>query len=359
MEPVSPKLGAHDPTKIVIDELNADIDAIKDALTGTAHAVTEAAEDIKQELTDTMQQSLSRVRAMYDGENSLSNQISDSVMERGLLAGTAVGGSKVAYTATRDTAGIAAGAAIGTSRAFIGAAFQSGKALSDAAMKTGVGKAGSKYSDRAGNSAMGKAVSDNADMISKGLGLDKVSGSVSKFSSMMLTKKLSGDEDRLDVADAVDGIEQKAKALINTDNILGRLVFGRSGGNSSDDEAPDKRRRRRRSLDRIESALDYDVDQTELTPGGTRQRHTGIVENRGELVSRVMESTLYDVTGIENEDDSCWQYYPGEQLGRVSHTRTLWLPPWTIDAGEDVVQYHVVDARKHAIGDLRWRNEQN
>ena len=34
----------------------------------------------------------------------------------------------------------AAGAAIGTSRAFIGAAFQSGKALSDAAMKTGVGK---------------------------------------------------------------------------------------------------------------------------------------------------------------------------------------------------------------------------
>ena len=124
-----------------------------------------------------------------------------------------------------------------------------------------------------------------------------------------------------------------------------------------------KRMRRRGSLidikaDRITKSMEYDVEQKEATPRGTGEHHTGIVENRAELVQRVMDSTLYDVTGVENKDDSCWEYYPGEQLGRVSHTRTLWLSPWTVKAGEDIVKWHVIDARKHAIGDLRWKHEE-
>ena len=47
-----------------------------------------------------------------------------------------------------------------------------------------------------------------------------------------------------------------------------------------------------------------------------------------------MQSTLYDVSAIENREQCRWEYYPGEQLGRLSHTRTLWLPPWTVDAGQ-------------------------
>jgi hypothetical protein len=218
-------------------DINADIDAFKDGLTITAHAVTEAAEDIRNELTDTVQQSLSRVRALYEGDKSISNQLSDSVMERGLLAGTAVGGSKVAYTATRDTAGIAAGAAIGTSRALTGAAFESGKALSNAAMKTGLGKEVSKYSDKARNSGVGKSVSDNVDIISRGLWFDKMSAMGMKF-----IKKSSTDDDPIDAAldAAVDGMEQKTKAFV-ADSILGRLGLELDGN-----ESVEKKQRRRR-----------------------------------------------------------------------------------------------------------------
>lgn len=131
-----------------------------DMTEGTLRAVGHSGERITEGLAEGAKDTVQHARSILS-QVSL-HSVSNSVAEHGVLAGTALGTTRVASDLTLGTTQIASDLALGTSKALvsgiINGAFGTGEAVHSAAMNTTLGRAVNRHGSAAVDSIMGRAL---------------------------------------------------------------------------------------------------------------------------------------------------------------------------------------------------------
>jgi hypothetical protein len=167
--------------------------AVADAALGTTKAVTDAANEIKVQLTTSVGESLDKTKDLLsvNTAKTFGDAMVDSALDHGVVAGTALGAGKAASDFTRGAVVVVDGLLGGTGTAMAGAAWGTSKAVTSAALATDVGQAAGRAGSAAMKSGVGKAFSDRASSLGSALGIGKTNetGETTKF-RVVATAKL-------------------------------------------------------------------------------------------------------------------------------------------------------------------------
>lgn len=150
--------------------------AIGDAAINTAGVLADAAADISQQLSATVNETMDKTKELLNVETArkLKSDLDQSVIDHGVITGTAFTAGKAAMDLGRGSVGVAAGAAFGTGRAVSNAAFGTGRAVTGALFSTSVGSmvegALDSTSRMLAGSAAVRAAADKAELLSSQLG---------------------------------------------------------------------------------------------------------------------------------------------------------------------------------------------